>query len=77
MCGFGTFQLGDYVWQLSGEAWPPELPDNMMAPYPVPGSLTLSSPTEGVFVADVDGSHLGLTRGELFRDEQQLGPMCL
>jgi hypothetical protein len=76
-CAFPTFQLGDYVWHVSGDEWPPELPDNAWAPYPVPGTLTLSSPTQGMFVADVDGSRLKLTRGEPYRDIHQLGPMCL
>ena len=69
--------LGDYVWQMSGTEWPPELPDNHMVPYPVPGTLTLDSATHGVFVADVDGSRSDVTRGEPYRDTQLLGPMCL
>jgi hypothetical protein len=80
-CGFPTFRLGDDVWGFSEAAktrdWPPELPDNGWAPYPVPGSLTLSSPTQGVFVADVDGSRLEVTRIEPYRDIHQLGPMCI
>jgi hypothetical protein len=70
VCEGVNFQLGDYVWDfIPPFEWPPELPDNGMAPYPVPGSLTLTSPTRGVFVADVDGSRMDVKRGEVYRDQ--------
>jgi hypothetical protein len=75
-CG-AAFQLGDYVWLFSESGdWPPARPGDGMTPYEVPGTLTLNSPTRGVFVADVDGSRLDVTRGEPYRDIHQLGPMC-
>jgi len=80
-CGFGTIQLGDYVWQVKGKPtdWPPAIPDpgKIISPYPVPGSLTLSSPTQAVFVADVNGSRFRVMRLEPYRDIYQLGPMCI
>jgi predicted membrane metal-binding protein len=78
VCSFETrFQLGDYVWQASGEVWPPEQPGHISSVPLVPGSLTLSSPTQGVFVANVDGSRLNVTRVEPYRDDSQLLSHCM
>jgi hypothetical protein len=74
-CG-AAFQLGDYVWYfISPYEWPPERPGDGATPYEVPGTLTLTSPTRGVFIADVHGSRLHVRRGELFGGD--IGEGCL
>lgn len=41
--------------------WPLSIWANLREPYPVPGVLTLSSPTQAVFRADSDGSEFTMT----------------
>lgn len=67
------FKLGDTWWAFdpgASNSWPPDITippwpfslwANVRAPYPVPGIVTLSSPTEAVFRADVDGTELPLS----------------
>ena len=61
------FQLGNTYWRfVDSEPWPPALPTGptgaVIAPYPVPATVTLTSPDAATFRADVDGSALALTR---------------
>src|SRR5262245_24549136 len=60
-----SFVIGDELWEFDSTVqWPPDqiYPWTTVRsnPYDVPGVLTLRSRTEGVFVADVDGSSLGI-----------------
>jgi hypothetical protein len=71
-------EVGNSVWLFTGhESWPPDKPhgpfDSVVSPYPVPGLLTLTSRTEAVFRADIDGSELRLSRGH----RRDLGDACL
>ena len=58
-----SFVIGDELWEFpQGQAWPPMEPDatQIMIPYPVEGTLTLTTKERAVFVADVDGSALSV-----------------
>jgi hypothetical protein len=73
-CDLGSrFRLGDYLWEfVETREMLPRPPDDLGMPYTVPGTLTLISPTRGVFIPDSDGSRWEVRRSEVYRD-QQLG----
>jgi hypothetical protein len=52
------FVAGERQWaiKVSGQIWPPPEPGANSDPYPTRGVLTLTSESEGYWVADVDGS---------------------
>lgn len=51
-----AFQIGDWLWKFrSTDSWPPPVPGTRTFPRdPAPGVLTLTSETEGMFVADTN-----------------------
>ena len=63
-CGL-PIQIGDAYWTFdrTTQHWPPPLPkDEGTQPYPVPGVITLTSPTTAIFRADVNGQELPMAR---------------
>ena len=60
------FEMGGSWWRFEPVAeWPPPMPlgssDMVVQPYPVPGVITLTSPTTATFRADSNGAELQLT----------------
>jgi hypothetical protein len=64
-CPVPGFEIGDTSWVLAdfgkqGWRWPPPMPDERFMPYSVPGTVFLTSASDGLFRADVDGTEMRL-----------------
>ena len=60
------FEMGGSWWRFEPvNEWPPPMPagpyDPVVQPHPVPGVITLNSPTTATFQADSNGAELQLT----------------
>jgi hypothetical protein len=64
-CPVPGFEIGDTSWVFAdfgkqGWRWPPPMPGDGFMPYSVPGTVILTSLSDGLFRAEVDGTEMRL-----------------